>query len=1307
MPAMKTSKRKEIARIKALLPEMMISDRRAVLRALARLEKGKADAAGLAKLHRSARASAARRRLRHQNRPCPSPNPDLPITKVRQEIISALAEHRVIIVAGRTGSGKTTQIPQYCLEAGLGVKGMIGCTQPRRIAAITVAQRIARELGQRCGEAVGYKVRFSRALGKETYIKIMTDGTLLAEVQQDRWLNRYDTIIVDEAHERSLNIDFVLGILRRLVDKRKDLKLVITSATIDTEKFSRAFQQAPIIEIPGRLYPVKTVYRPPETFRTDGEITHIEMAVEAMAELQRQSPGGHVLIFMPTEQDIRDTCALLASRKWPGTMVLPLFARLTPADQKKVFLPSPGRKIIVATNVAETSLTIPGIRYVIDTGLARISHYSHRTRTTTLPVTPISRSSADQRQGRCGRTADGVCIRLFSEQDYLARPRFTKPEILRANLAEVILRMLSLGLGRIDAFPFIDQPNPGSIQDGFRLLVELGAIEVAPASRAGYRLTSRGRMMARLPLDPRLSRILLEAGRRGCLEQVKIIAAALSIQDPRLRPADNQAEADRAHARFADSDSDFNCLLNIWNSYHRVVANRTGWRQVKLFCRKNFLSFRRMREWRDIHFQIGSILEEHGIAAPSRPAEKDGPRFDARYQAIHKSILSGFLANIATRTDGHVYQAAGGRQVMIFPGSGLFSGAGNWIVAAEMVATTRLFARQVANIDPAWIEPLAKKLCRYTCLDPHWERKQGSVMATKQVSLFGLIIDRRKVRYGPIDPEAAGRIFIRSCLIEGDLTRPLPFMAHNQKLLKKVSRMEDKLRRRDLMVGRDELEEFYRQRLPGIYDLRQLKSLIRRRGGDDFLCLEPDQVWRLRPEAATVKRFPDAIDTGGRRLRCSYRFDPAAQDDGVTVYVPASEADRVSACRLQWLVPGLLREKITALLKSLPKAYRKQLVPLSETAALICEQLEPADEPLAAALSRFIASRFGLRIPAAAFDTNGLEKHLRMRIAITDKQGRVVKAGRDPAILHNHGLEEKCANSAFGRACRSFRQGPFRRWQFADLPETVTLAGRPAFVGLEDTPQGVYLAAFADRDKARAAHLRAVQALLARELAADLKQLRKNIWLPDRVRPAAAWLGGAGALEEKIHSQIVAEHLKADLRTRAGFENHVKKLKSIPLPALAFEKVKLVTAVLEKYLDCRRRIESVPAGGPLEAFRSEVTGHLEQLVPPNFVSLYGDERLARLPAYLEAIAVRIRRALLDPEKDRNKKRQVEEFSRLLQQQAASLGRESSQAKRKGVEEFYWLLEEFKISVFAQEIKTAGPVSVKRLRRKLQELEQMV
>ncbi len=1303
-----------------MLPSAMIADRQRVKQTLARLEKQSKKgtlpqgrfAKRLQALHATISSSVQHCQARIAARPAISSTGELPIAAVRGKIIETIASRQVVIVEGQTGSGKTTQIPQYCLAAGLGTKGMIGCTQPRRIAAITVAQRISQEIGQTCGQAVGYKIRFSQCMGENTYIKIMTDGTLLAELQQDRWLNQYDTLIVDEAHERSLNIDFVLGILRRLLTRRKDLKLIITSATIDTEKFSQAFDKAPVIQIPGRLFPVKTVYRPAETFNANGEITHVEMAVEAMEELQRKTPWGDVLIFMPTEQDIRDTCTLLSGRKWKGTTILPLFARLAPDDQKKVFLPAAGRKIIVATNVAETSITIPGIKYVIDTGLARFSQYSPRTRTATLPVQPVSRSSADQRQGRCGRTAEGVCIRLYSEHDYQQRPRFTKPEILRTNLAEVILRMLSLGLGRIDRFPFIDQPNPSSIQDGFRLLEELEAIESSPATATGFRLTGRGLLMAKLPLDPRLSRILLEADQRGCLHEIKIIAAALSIQDPRMRPAGKQAAADRAHAAFADHDSDFVTLLNIWETYQQVVANRTSWRQVKLFCRDNFLSFRRMREWRDIHNQISSILKEHGLKGSRPLAEKGTPRFDARYIAIHKSILAGFLSNIATRTEKHFYQAGGGRQAMIFPGSGVFSSAGQWIVSAEMVATTRLFARQVANIDPAWIEPLARNLCHYTYLDPHWQRNNACVMATEQVSLFGLIIDRRKVKFGPHDPTTANRIFIRSCLLEGDLRTPLPFMLHNRNLIRQVQQVEDKLRRRDILVDDTWLEEFYHRKLPHVCDLQTLKALIREKGGDDFLRLEADQLWQYRPQERILKRFPDAIDTEAGRLQCSYCFDPGSDKDGVTVHIPASRANAVSTHRLQWLVPGMLRDKIVALLKSLPKAYRRQLVPLSETAAIITDQLQAKDQPLATALSRFIADRFGVKIPATAFDSSNLDKHLKMRIAILDDKGNVVQASRDPAILRRREAVQKGRAEAFEQACRRFTHGPYRDWDFGDLPRQIELQGPAnrrwkAFVALRQSPRGVFVTAFDEINKARAAHLLGIKALLSHRLAPDLKQLRKNIYFGAEVAAASAWMGGIKSLEKQVYNRMTDDNLMIDLRTRDEFENHIGKLKDPPLPARVFDKLKLVTGVVEKYHHCRLQAASIPARGLLQSLQAEVLAHLEQLVPSNFIMLYDDKRLARLPAYLEAIAIRVQRAMVNPEKDSAKKKQLEQFQDHFRRLTRSLTPESSLEKRQHLEKLFWLLEEFRISVFAQEIRTTVPVSAKRLQGMIEELDQMV
>ena len=727
----------------------------------------------LEKLMQRINASAAKRRERIACKPADIEFPDLPITAKKEEIIAAIREHSVVIISGETGSGKTTQIPKFCLAADRGIDGRIGCTQPRRIAAITVAERIAEEIGEAPGQSVGYKIRFTDKTGPDAYIKIMTDGMLLAETQGDPFLRAYDTLIIDEAHERSLNIDFILGILKTLVRKRADLKLIITSATIDTEKFSRAFDNAPIIEVSGRTYPVELRYAPGAS---DDELSHMEKAALAVDRLIAESRTGDILVFMPTEGDIRETIELIEGRNHRGITVLPLFARLSAADQHRVFSTPVGRKIIVATNIAETSLTIPGIKYVVDTGLARISQYNPRTRTTGLPVTSISRSSADQRMGRCGRVANGVCVRLFPEEDYLERPRFTKPEILRANLAEVILRMISLNLGNISAFPFLDMPPGPSIQDGFNLLFELGAITQAAAPAKGKKqpaspvvLTEKGKLMAAMPIDPRLSCMLIEAAAQKCLPEVLIIAAALSIQDPRERPAEKAAEADRAHARFKDPTSDFVTLLNIWKAYQEA------WKQN--------------RKCGNSRNSAGKVLYPSGECAngaiftasfnplwkrptcrplfppTKKPAstEKNSNReFGEAYEKIHKSILSGFLSNIAIKKEGNIYQAAKDRQAMLFPGSGLFNQSRQWIVAAEMVETSRLFARMAAHIDPAWLEAIGRDRCKYTYFDPHWERSRGNVVASEQVSLFGLIIvPAKSILYGRIRPEEASDIFIQ------------------------------------------------------------------------------------------------------------------------------------------------------------------------------------------------------------------------------------------------------------------------------------------------------------------------------------------------------------------------------------------------------------------------------------------------------------------------------------------------------------------------------------------------------------------
>ncbi|MBW1842103.1 MAG: ATP-dependent RNA helicase HrpA, partial [Deltaproteobacteria bacterium] len=991
----------------------MASDRHAIRREIMRIKRFKDSVSPdektnkrLATLDKKLKTSIKKRTRRKANRPEPIYNDDLPITAKKKEIIDSISKNQVVIISGETGSGKTTQIPKFCLAAGRGIDGKIGCTQPRRIAATTVSRRIAEEFGEELGRSVGYKIRFQDKTSQNEYIKIMTDGILLAETQNDPLLSEYDTIIVDEAHERNLNVDFVLGILKTLFKQRKDLKLVITSATIDTEKFSKAFDNAPVIEVSGRMYPVETHYFPVDSkIDEDGDQTHIEMTVRAVDKLIRESAFGDILIFMPTEQDIRDTCELIEAKDYRKSMIFPLFARLSASEQASVFSPISRRKIIVATNIAETSITIPGIKYVIDTGLARISRYNPKSRTTSLPVTAISKSSADQRKGRCGRVEYGVCIRLYSEEDFDARPLFTPPGILRANLAEVILRMISLKLGEISDFPFIDRPASKSIHDGFDLLYELGAIALKPNKKksrgtSSFYLTEKGRIMAKMPIDPRLSGMLIESRSQGCLKEMTVIASALSIRDPRERPTEKATEADQIHKTFHDISSDFITLINIWGKYHKTLQKEKTTGRLKKFCKAHYLSFRRMREWRDIHAQISEILKEYGLrdkkATVSNERTRQGSLSETSitadsplYGAIHKSILSGFLSNIAMKKEQNIFQAAKGKEVMIFPGSILFNNAKSWVVAAEMIETSRLFARTCANIESEWLEALGKDLCKYTYLHPHWEKKRGEVVASEQVSLFGLIIvPKRPVSYGRIHPDEASDIFIQSALIEGDMKKKFDFMRHNQDLIDEVRGMEDRVRRRDILVSEADLFEFYKKWLKECYDTRTLSKYIKRKGSDCFLRMRQEDVLRYCPEEKELSLYPDKIDIEKQSFDCTYRFKPGKADDGVTIKIPSSFAPMVPSESLEWVVPGLYKEKITALIKGLPKAFRKQLVPVSNMVDVIIREMPKIKSSLKTALGKFIYSRFNIDIHASAWPVDVLPDYLKMRISITDAKGK-------------------------------------------------------------------------------------------------------------------------------------------------------------------------------------------------------------------------------------------------------------------------------------------------------------------------------
>ena len=1331
---------------------MLVADRMAATREIERLTRKTpkptpADEmrAKLDRLEKRLQASGRKRARRKKNLPNFSYNRALPITAKKDEIIRAISRHPVVIVSGETGSGKTTQLPKFCLAAGRGMAGIIGHTQPRRIAAMTVARRIAEELGQELGRAVGYKIRFKDRTSKDAYLKIMTDGILLAETQSDRYLRAYDTIIVDEAHERSLNIDFILGILQSLLNRRDDLKLIITSATIDTEKFSKAFGDAPVIEVSGRMYPVDVRYQLPEfPAEQNGELTHVERATDSVNRLLKESPRGDILVFMPTEQDIRETCELIEASGPKNSLILPLYARLTAAEQARVFARSSRRKIIVATNVAETSLTIPGIKYVVDSGLARISRYSPRSRTTSLPVMPISRSSADQRKGRCGRLQNGICVRLFTEDDYRSRPLYTRPEILRANLAEVILRMISLKLGDITDFPFIDAPDLKSIKDGFNLLYELGAIKsrhkahgarrkaqdeltemksIKSISAGRVELTDKGRLMAKIPLDPRLSRMLLEANDEGCIDQIAVIAAVLSIRDPRERPLEKTAAADQMHARFDDPFSDFTTLLNIWNRYHHVRHTKKSTGQLKRFCRQHFLSYNRMREWGDIHSQIRAILKEFGLPVAHRrgraPTENlNLDKTQPLYQHIHKSILSGFLSNIAEKKEKNFFRATKSREVMVFPGSGLFDKAGRWIVAAEMIETSRLFARTVANIDSQWLEELGGDLCRRTYLNPHWERNRGEVVAAEQVSLFGLIIiSQRPVSYGPINPEVASDIFIRSAIIKGDLKKPFAFMKHNQRLINDIKGVEDRLRRRDVLISEEDLFVFYREKLGCIYSAPMLTKYIKKRGGDRFLRLKKQDLMNYDPDTGELSRYPLRTQIAGQAFEYTYHFRPGEDDDGVTLKVPIALTPAVSNENLDWLVPGHFKEKVEILIKGLPKTYRKKLVPVNETVTIISRDMPRLKGALFAALGEFILQRFGVDIPASAWPIETLPDHLKMRIAVIGADGKELCSGRDAAVLSQQKIETT-PNDAFESYRLKWEKTGITRWDFGDLPELISSPKRvktkwvayPALAAADKSLGSVSLKLYRHRNKAVAVHQQGVAGLYKIHFAKDLKFLKKALKLPQSLKAAADYFSGPANLEQRLLDRVISDLFCQNIRSRDVFYDHADKISPIII-SHGRELLDGCLPVLIAYHKVRRELEKLRLANldnlTVQNFYEDLIGELERLLPESFVNLYEMERLVHVERYIKSVQIRAQRAVVDFEKDQAKLKEVKTFSSSLDELVKALSPNASDEKRLAIEEFFWMIEEYKVSVFSQELKTAVPVSKKRLEKKLAEIKRMI
>ncbi|MCR4395198.1 MAG: ATP-dependent RNA helicase HrpA [Candidatus Saccharicenans sp.] len=1304
--------------ISKLLPEAMLRDSYRVREklvqilsfSLPRRQPAKAISL-LLRLKQQLEESAEEKKARCRNKPRLSYPHELPITRHRQEIVRAIKENRVVIVCGETGCGKSTQLPKMCLEAGRGLAGKIACTQPRRIAAMTIAQRLSEELDQPLGKIVGYKIRFQDRTSPRAYIKILTDGMLLAETQGDRLLTEYDTIIIDEAHERSLNIDFLIGLCRRLLEKRPELKILITSATLEVGKFVKAFDNPPLFRVSGRLYPVEVNYFEPEPVRQKKEEPdYIDLAVQAVDYLKKEKQPGDILVFMPTEQDIQETCRRLQGKHYPGSVILPLFARMPAHQQKQIYHIQEG-KIVVATNVAETSLTIPGIRYVVDTGLARISQYQTSSGIHSLPILPISRASAEQRKGRCGRVSAGLCLRLYSEEDYLSQPEHTPPEILRSNLAEVILRMLDLELGDPLRFPFLDPPAARAVGDGYRTLLELGAID---KTETGYELTDLGRKMARLPLDPRLSRLLLEASRRGCLQEATVIAAALSIQDPRLRPLERAADADRVQSVFQHQESDFLTFYNLWQALQTASQGQVSSPNLKKFARDYFLSYNRLREWLFVREQILEILEEQKIDIKGR---KGSPADSDLYTSLHKSILSGFISHLAAHKEKNIYEAPRSQEARLWPGSALFKKPPSWVVAAELVRTNRLYLRTVARVNPAWAEELAPHLCRYAYEDPYWDKNRGQVRAKERVTLFNLtIIPGRDVPYGRQNPEEAHEIFVAEGLVKHQVNHQLPFLEHNQRLVSQVRRLEEKLRQRNILIPEHYLFDFYSSRLQGVYSLEGLEQRIKNAGGDDFLRLKEENLYLTRPEPGLVEKYPDSLKILGHTYQLKYRFALGEEDDGVTIVIPRRLIEQVPEALLTWPVPGRLLEKVEACLKALPKEYRKLLQPLAEKAEQIAAELKPAPVSFFTALTTLLKDRYKLDIPRQVWEKLEIPRYLKMRIAIVNEAGQEVLSGRDlnflKKMLSSQARQPVPEEAPGWREARARWERPsLDSWveSLPEIPEEVTiddfLKGYPALAMSGDKYE---VKLFRTAEEARQSHLLAMENILSRQFQKDLNFILRSYAFPEDLRPVMLFFGGEAGLKNRVLQKIRMEVFRKNFRRREELQSFIREAALKQLFETSHRIFSAVQEVLREYSKTRSFIQEMEEArkkmGVSSSLPESLKAELESLVPENFLVIYPADFLARLPRLVEALGLRAQRARLSAEKDRAKAVQVEPFLAEYERLGRLARKKPSPEKERLLFELRWMIEEFKISLFAPEIKTAFPVSAKRLATRIREFE---
>lgn len=1391
--------------LRQLLPQCMLADWVRLGTRLLRVLRDDRHAvrhdALLNRLLEQARASVALRERRRDSLPAIHYPPELPITSRRQDIINAIRDHPVVVVAGETGSGKTTQLPKMCLEAGLGIEAKVACTQPRRVAALSISKRIAFELGVPWGREVGCKIRFDDRSSPESYLKLMTDGILLAEIQGDPQLAEYNAIIVDEAHERSLNIDFLLGYLKGLLERRNDLKLIITSATIDTESFSRAFGNAPVIEVSGRVFPVDVIYSPLDGDSEEtGEITYIDAAVNAVETIVYEDTPGDVLVFMPAERDIRETRDLLEGRVGRRCEVVPLFGRLSSSDQQRVFEVSNRRKVVVATNIAETSLTIPGIRWVIDTGLARLSRYNPRTRTKRLPIEPVAQSSANQRKGRAGRVEQGICIRLYSEEDFEERPRFTQPEIQRSNLADVILRMKAFRLGEIETFPFVNPPESAAIQSGYRLLRELGAID------AEGMLTRLGADLAHLPIDPTLGRMLLQAKSEHATAELLIIASGLSIQDPRDRPMDRKESANEAHRRFVDPKSDFLTLLNIWREFHDQWEKLKTQNQMRRFCKTNFLSYSRMREWQDLHAQLSGALQDPRLSGndPERPssAPSRASRDGAGYEAIHRSILAGLLGHVATLAERNTYTAIGNRRVVVFPGSALNerpvkpkkgenqardpkkirTSQPPWIVAGEIVETSQLFARTLAVIDPRWLVDLAAHICTRSYETPHWSARAGQVMAQEKVLLYGLEVFRRKVAYGRVDPAEATRLFIRAALVEERLLgdpdedveagaprtagasgkpgsrlarQPDPrlagrdeplkgngperrgadpgrfsFMEHNHNVRQKIENWQTRIRTRELPNVDDALFDFYSRRIENISSVHELDRLLRDPAVAASLCVSDQDLAGGAHIDYDERAFPDSAELGGQPVALSYAYAPGEERDGVTVRLSIDLARVVSGSSVEWAVPGLRSDKVAELLRGLPKTLRRQLMPFPAKIDEIVREFEPSGRSFLADLARFITSRYGVTVTESDWRDQVLPPHLQSRLEIEGTDGKVLGAGRDLEELRSRFAKAQAEerSNVWADAARRFERFDLQGWSFGDLPERIVVSERQGmpllgWPGLEWDERHLNLRLFQTREASLMASLKGVQGLIEIALGKEFAWLRRDLGAIAKLAPLISGWTSVDLLEEQAYTHLRAHVMQGQpltALTRALFDEAVAESRQRMLglggPFVASLE-KIFRSRQEILARCGKPATPVPSRtlrlSDLQSMELPVKvsptsqlmrAELESLVPPDFLLKTPNSQLQHLPRYLKGVLIRGERAASNPPKDQERARRVVPYVQALAGfQRASVG---SLEGRHRLQELRWMIEEFKVSLFAQELGTATPISEKRMDQQLERVREV-